>query len=276
MDNVLLSTTPAEGVLMLTMNRPEALNSLTQPMANALRRALDEAARDPAVRALVLTGAGRGFCAGADRLRNGEPDLSDPIQARWSEDPRWREREMRYDRLRQQMDIAHLLYSMEKPTLAAVRGPAVGAGLGMALACDLRIASRTALLRSGFANVAYAGDYGCAYLLSRLVGGGKARELMLLDDKVDAASALAFGLVNWVVDDTDLEAKALEIATRLAAGSPLGYRYMKRNFVRADHGHFREYLDSEALHQVLATSTQDAAEARLAFQQKRAPKYAGR
>lgn len=276
MDEVLLTSTPAEGVLVLTMNRPEALNSLTQPMANGLRKTLDEAARDPGVRAIVLTGAGRGFCAGADRLRNAEPDLDDPIQARWSDDPRWREREMRYDRLRNQMDIAHLLYAMEKPTIAAVRGPAVGAGLGLALACDLRIASRTAMFRSGFASIAYAGDYGCAYLLARLVGGGKARELMLLDDKLDGAAALACGLVNWVVEDAELDAKAIEIATRLAAGSPLGYRYMKRNFVQADNGHFREYLDNEALHQVLATSTEDAAEARVAFKEKRAPKFSGR
>jgi 2-(1,2-epoxy-1,2-dihydrophenyl)acetyl-CoA isomerase len=276
MDEVLLTSTPAEGVLQLTMNRPEALNSLTQRMANCMRKTLDEAARDPGVRAIVLIGAGRGFCAGADRLRNADPDPADPIQARWSEDPRFREREMRYDRLRYQMDIAHLLYTMPKPTLAAVRGPAVGAGLGLALACDLRVASRTAMFRSGFASIAYAGDYGCAYLLSRLVGGGKARELMLLDEKLDGAAALACGLVNWVVEDAELETKAIEVATRLAAGSPLGYRYMKRNFVNADHGHFGDYLDSEALHQMLSTSTEDAAEARTAFKEKRAPKFSGR
>lgn len=275
-EDVLLKATPAEGVLWLTMNRPDALNALTQPMMNQLRATLDEAARDPGVRVVVIAGAGRGFCSGADRARSAEPDLQDPIQARWSHEPRWREREMRTDRLRHQMDASHLLYTMEKPTLAVVRGPAVGAGLGIAAACDLRVASRTAVFRSTFASIAYAGDYGCAYLLSRLVGGGKARELMLLDEKIDAAAALAAGLVNWVVEDADLDARGLEIATRLAAGSPTGYRYMKRNFVQADRGHFREYLDSEALHQVLSTSSEDAAEARAALKEKRPPRFTGR
>jgi 2-(1,2-epoxy-1,2-dihydrophenyl)acetyl-CoA isomerase len=276
MDEVLLKTSPAEGVLWLTMNRPEALNALTQALANQLRTSLDEAARDPSVRAVVLAGAGRGFCSGADRLRNGDPDLEDSFQARWSGDPRWGEREMRVDRLRRQMDIVHLLYTMEKPTLAVVRGPAAGAGLAMAAACDMRIVSQTAVFKSAFASIAYAGDYGCGYLLSRLVGAGKARELMMLDEKIDAPSALACGLVNWVVEDSELEAKALEIAGRLAAGSPIGHRYMKRNFVQADRGNFREYLDSEALHQVLATSSQDAAEARTAAKEKRSPRYSGR
>lgn len=276
MDEVLLTSTPAEGVLLLTMNRPDALNAMTQPMVNRMRKTLDEAARDPGVRVVVLTGAGRGFCSGADRARYAEPDLTDPIQARWSEDPLYREREMRYDRLRHQMDIVQLLYAMEKPTLAAVRGPAVGAGLGMAIACDLRIASTTAVFRSAFASIAYAGDYGVGYLLSRLLGGGKAREMMMLDDKLKADAALACGLVNWVVDDAELETKTLEIAARLAAGSPIGYRYMKRNFVQADHANFRDYLDSEALHQMLTTSSADAAEARAALKEKRAPNYTGR
>ena len=264
-DAVLVCSTLDDGVLQICMNRPDALNALTQPLMNQLRARLELAAREPDVRVVVLTGAGRAFCAGADRFAGAEPDLDDPFQARWSDDERWRERDMRTDRLRFQMEAARLLYAMPKPTLAVIRGAAVGAGLSLAAACDLRLASTTALFRAGFANAAYSGDYGCAFLLARLIGPGKTRELMMLDDKLDARAALACGLVNWVVDDDELERRALTLAQRLAAGPPIAYRYMKRNFGAVDELGFAAYLDLEAQNMLLSATTDDATEARTAF-----------
>ncbi len=175
-----------------------------------------------------------------------------------------------------QRATAGRLYKMPKPTLAALPGAAAGAGLALALACDLRIASDKAVMVTAFARVGFSGDYGGTYFLTRLVGAAKARELYFLSERVDMAEALRLGLVNWVVPADALEKKTLEIARRLASGPRVAYRYMKENLNRAVAGEWDECLDLEATHHIHTGLTEDHKEAARAFVEKREPVFKGR
>lgn len=263
-------------LLTVTLDRPEALNALTQPMMRQLARILEEAAVDPDVHVLLLRGAGRAFCAGGDRRRSREPDPDDRLAARWSDDPRWQAPEMRFDRLRANVRAVELLRAMPKPTVAMVRGPAFGAGLGLAAACDFRVASDTALFRAGFVAAGYSGDFGASYLLTRLIGGGRARELMLLDEPMTAEAALRAGLVTRLASDAALDAAAEAFARRFVGGPAIAYRYVKRNIVAAEAHDFPTALDLESANMVRSSLSEDAAEARSAFAEKRAPRFSGR
>ena len=254
-----------DGVAVLTMNRPERLNALSRPMLDAMLAALPRLAEEPSVGVVVLTGAGRAFCSGGDvkaMAAGGEADgatLEDRAQA-----------------LRARMEVSRWLHELPKPTIAMVRGAAAGAGLSLALACDLRIASDTARLATAFARVGYSGDFGGSYYLTKLVGTGKARELYLTADIVDAAEALRLGLVNRVVPEARLEEETLALARRLARGPRIAYRYMKRNFNAAESGSLTELLDLEAWHQTRCGMTEDHREAARAFVEKREPLFRGR
>lgn len=263
-------------LLMVTLDRPEALNALTQPMMRRLARILDDAAVDPDVHVVLLRGAGRAFCGGGDRKRSREPDSDDPLAARWSGDPRWQAPEMRFDRLRANVRAVELLRAMSKPTVAMVRGPAIGAGLGLAVACDFRIASDTAQFRAGFVSAGYSGDYGTAYLLTHLLGGARARELMLLDEPMTGEEALRAGLVTRLVPDAALDGEAETFARRFVGGPAVAYRYAKRNIVAAETQDFSTALDLESANMVRSSLSEDAAEARSAFAEKRAPRFSGR
>ena len=165
---------------------------------------------------------------------------------------------------------------MPKPTLAALPGAAAGAGLALALACDLRIAAESAVMTTAFARVGFSGDYGGTYFLTQLVGTGKARELYYLSERVDMTEALRLGLVNWVVPADQLEKKTMEIALRLAAGPRVAYRYMKENLNRAAAGETDDCLDLEATHHIHTGMTEDHKEAARAFVEKREPVFKGR
>jgi len=176
-----------------------------------------------------------------------------------------------------QRDTAGKLYKMPKPTLAVLPGAAAGAGLSIALACDLRLASDAAVLTTAFARVGFSGDYGGTYFLSRLVGSAKAREMYFLPERVDMSEALRLGLVNWVVPAAQLDAKMHEIAGRLARGPRVAYRYMKENLNRAAAGaDVDDCLDLEATHHVHSGLTEDHREAARAFVEKREPVFKGR
>lgn len=275
MSDELLLSRLQEGVLRMTLNRPKALNALTQSLMNDLVAALDLAARDPAVSVVVLEGAGDAFCAGADRFTGAAVDSRDPLAAAWSLDQAWTSQGMREARLRHQADAAYLLYTMPKPTIAVIKGAAAGAGLALAAACDFRLASSRALFRTAYVAAGYSGDFGCGYLLARLVGAAKARELMFLNDKVDATSARECGMVNWLVEPDEVERRLQEIAGRLAAGPPIALGYMKRNFADGEAMEFRRYLDAESQRMISSARTQDAAEALNAFKEKRSPVFKG-
>jgi 2-(1,2-epoxy-1,2-dihydrophenyl)acetyl-CoA isomerase len=175
-----------------------------------------------------------------------------------------------------QRATAGKLFKMPKPTLAALPGPAAGAGLSLALACDLRIMASNAILTTAFARVGFSGDYGGTYFMTQLVGSAKARELYFLSERVSADEALRLGLANWVCAPEELAAKAREIALRLAKGPTVAYRYMKENLNRAMAGEVDDCLDLEATHHVHCGQTEDHREATRAFVAKREPVFNGR
>jgi 2-(1,2-epoxy-1,2-dihydrophenyl)acetyl-CoA isomerase len=175
-----------------------------------------------------------------------------------------------------QRATAGKLFRMPKPTIAALPGAAAGAGFSLALACDMRVMSSTAIMTTAFARVGFSGDYGGTYFLTQLVGSAKARELYFLSDRVSADEALRLGLANWVVEPDQLQAKAMEIARRLANGPTVAYRYMKENLNRAMSGEVEDCLDLEATHHVHCGQTEDHREATKAFVDKREPVFKGR
>jgi 2-(1,2-epoxy-1,2-dihydrophenyl)acetyl-CoA isomerase len=184
--------------------------------------------------------------------------------------------EERAQQLRARMEVSRWLHEMPKPTIAMVRGAAAGAGLSLALACDLRVASDTAKFTTAFARVGYSGDFGGSYFLTRLVGTARARELYFTAELLDAARALAIGLVNRVVPDAELETETLGLAGRLARGPRIAHRYIKRNMNAAESGTLAELLDLEAWHHTRTGLTEDHREAARAFVEKREPLFHGR
>lgn len=256
------------GVLTLTLNRPQARNAMSGEMNAALAQQLAWAELERSVKCVVLTGAGQGFCAGGDvkgmDSRNsggGEPVTIDQA--------------IHAQRVNQRA-TAGKLFKMPKPTIAALPGPAAGAGLSLALACDLRIMASTAIMTTAFGRVGFSGDYGGTYFLTQLVGSAKARELYYLSERVSAEEALGLGLTNWVCEPDELAAKAREIALRLASGPTVAYRYMKENLNRAMSGEVDDCLDLEATHHVHCGQTDDHKEAAKAFVEKRQPVFSGR
>lgn len=257
-----------EGVLTLTLNRPDARNAMSGPMIESLARQLASAELDPEVKCIVLTGAGKGFCAGGDV--KGMAASGDGTVGKNTIDGAIHRQRVN------QRATAGKLFKMPKPTLAALPGAAAGAGLSLALACDLRIMANTAVLTTAFARVGFSGDYGGTYFLTQLVGAAKARELYYLSDRVGADDALRLGLTNWVCAPEELAAKTREVARRLAAGPTVAYRYMKENLNRAMAGDVDDCLDLEATHHVHCGQTEDHREATKAFVEKREPKFNGR
>ncbi|WP_295377027.1 enoyl-CoA hydratase-related protein [uncultured Pseudacidovorax sp.] len=256
------------GVLTLTLNRPQARNAMTRAMNEALARELARAELDPEVRCVVLTGAGGAFCAGGD-VKNMAASGDGTVGALTIDQAIHRQRV-------NQRETAGRLFKMPKPTLAVLPGPAAGAGLALALACDLRLMASNAIMTTAFARVGFSGDYGGSYFMTQLVGAAKARELYLLSDRVPAEEALRLGLANWVCPPEQLAARAQEIAARLANGPAVAYRYMKENLNRAMAGEVDECLDLEATHHIHCGQTEDHREAAKAFVEKREPVFKGR
>ena len=263
----LLATLDA-GVLTLTLNRPEARNAMSREMNLALQQQLAAAEFDPAVKCVVLTGAGKGFCAGGD-VKGMAAKGDGTVGAMTIDEAIHRQRV-------NQRATAGKLFKMPKPTLAALPGAAAGAGLALALACDLRIMASSAIMTTAFAKVGFSGDYGGSYFLTQLVGSAKARELYFLSDRVGADEAHRLGLTNWVCAPEDLAARSREIALRLANGPTVAYRYMKENLNRAMAGEVDDCLDLEATHHIHCGQTEDHREATKAFVDKREPVFKGR
>ena len=256
------------GVLTLTMNRPEARNAMSAAINLALQQQLAAAELDPAVKCVVLTGAGKGFCAGGD-VKGMAASGDGTVGARTIDEAIARQRI-------NQRATAGKLFKMAKPTIAALPGAAAGAGLALALACDLRLMASSAIMTTAFARVGFSGDYGGTYFMTQLVGSAKARELYFLSDRVSADEALRLGLSNWVCAPEDLAAKTREIALRLASGPTVAYRYMKENLNRAMAGEVDDCMDLEATHHVHCGQTEDHREATQAFVAKREPVFKGR
>ena len=260
-----------DGVATVTMNRPDKMNSLTTELLESLGRSLREVADDSSVRVVVLTGAGeRAFSAGADLAPTDGPSPADRAA---------RERqtlEESFDALKRLQDASWLLHTMPKPTLAAVNGAAAGASLSMALACDIRVASESAIFATAFARIGFSGDFGGSYFLTKLVGSAKARELYLLNERIDAAEAQRIGLVYRVFAPGVFRKEVDALASRLAEGPPLSYRYMKRHLNLAEHGHLRDVLDLEAEAMMYTGRSEDFREGVAAFLRKDKAKFTGR
>ena len=260
-----------DGVATLVMNRPERRNALSGTMLTAMGTALSKFEADPDVAVIVLTGAGGAFCAGGD-VKGMAEGTGGGSTARAGSDLDSRIHAQRLS----QRATAGKLRAIPKPTIASLPGAAAGAGLSLALACDLRIAADNAVMTTAFAKVGFSGDYGGTYFLTQLVGSAKARELYFLSDRIDAKEALRLGLVNWVVSADRLAPETAALAHKLARGPRVAYRYMKENLNRATAGEAEECLDLEATHHVHTGLTEDHREAARAFVEKREPAFKGR
>ena len=256
------------GVGYLIMNRPDARNAMSMEMNEAMQKNIAKFELDNEVRCIVLTGAGKAFCAGGD------------VKGMSSRNKEGREEDTIDKAIHRQRDhqraTAGKLFKMPKPTIASLPGAAAGAGLSYALSCDLRIMSADSFMTTAFAKVGFSGDYGGTYFMSQLIGSAKARELYFLSERVSSEEALNLGLTNWVVESSKLEEKTKEIAEELASGPSVAYRYMKENLNRAINGEVDECLDLEATHHVHCGETIDHKNAVEAFVKKTKPVFEGK
>lgn len=258
-------------IATITLNRPEKRNALSDTLTPALREGILRIEADPDVRVLVITGAGSAFCAGGDVTGLGRPFVEGEPQApRPGADDSIRGLQHKQDTLTLR------LYHLAKPTIAVLPGPAAGAGMSIALACDIRLASESAFLAPGFANIGLSGDYGGSWFLTRLVGPGRAKGIYLTGRRVHAAEARDLGIFNEVVPDAELAARTRELAGAIAAGPPLALRYMKENLNRASVADLKTCLDMEADRTIRSARTEDHLEGVDAFISKRKPNFAGR
>jgi 2-(1,2-epoxy-1,2-dihydrophenyl)acetyl-CoA isomerase len=248
-DTVLIEN--QSGVRIITMNRPDRLNALDGSIMAPLADATADAARDTSVGCVIVTGAGRGFCSGGDL----KGDRGGPVVASHEEGSRT---EQGHTRLRGYMETSRLLHEMLKPTIAMINGPVAGAGIGIAGACDLRFAGKTATFLSAFDKIGAGGDFGSSWFWTKIVGTGVARELFLLSEKISAEEAFAKGLYTKLFDDAALREETLKIAHKLADGPRTGYRYMKANLNNAEDWAFEAQFDQEALHMGLSTQASAA------------------
>ncbi len=260
-DVLLLDRT--DGVATLTMNRPESMNSLSTELKQALLQALTEVAADPAVRAVVLTGTGRGFCVGQDLaehiglLESGDPAPLSTVEEHYN-------------------PITLAVTEMAKPVIAAVNGTAAGAGASFSFACDLRIVSDQAKFLLAFANVGLALDSGASWTLPRLVGAARAIEMSLLAQPITAQVAQSYGLVTQLVPADQVLPVAQELAGRLAAGPTAAYAAIKQAIHFSAAHDLPESLANEAVQQAIAGATEDHRSAVAAFVNKQKPVFVGR
>lgn len=234
------------GVRIVTLNRPDRLNALGERIMSELVEVTADAARDPSVGCVVVTGAGRGFCAGGD-IKDGGGRAGAPDPGKGGRV------EQSFTRLRGFMETARLLHEMPKPAIAMVNGPVAGAGIGIAGACDLRFAGESATFLAAFDRIGASGDFGSSWFWSKIVGTGVAREIFFLGEKLTAQQAFAKGIYTRLLPDAELRAATLAAAHRLADGPRMGYRYMKANLNMAEDAAFEAALDHEALNMGLST-----------------------
>ena len=256
-----------DGVATITLNRPQKRNALSDELTPALRESLLRFDEDPAVRVVVLTGAGTAFCAGGDVSGMGSRSRPDAVKRTFQDGVR--------ELQRKQETLTLRLFDLSKPTIAALPGPAAGAGFSIALACDLRLAAESAFVTTAFANIGLSGDYGASWLLVQLVGIAKAKELFFTSRRIGAAEGLALGIFNEVVDDDRLAERTAELARTIADGPPVALRYMKENLNRALGADLRTCLALEADRMSRSAQTEDHREAVAAFLAKRAPVFKG-
>lgn len=253
-------------VAVITLNRPQAKNSLSDHLTPALRRMIKQCGEDPAVGTILITGAGNAFCAGGDV--KGMGDSAPRAEASFDD---------RVANLRiKQRTLTGALVAVRKPTVAALPGPAAGAGMAIALACDIRIAAESAFMSTSYVRIGLTGDYGIAWLLTRLAGSARARELMFLSERIEARRCETIGLVNRVVPDSELRETAFALASQLAEGPAFALARIKDNLDSALFAGLLDSMDQEAENMVLAARTSEHKQAVRAFIEKRKPTFVGR
>ena len=257
------------GVALITLNRPESLNAVSDELQQLLSEYLQECAADKQIRCVALTGSGRGFCAGGDVKRQASDSEEQPSDT--GDAAKLRAASLQ----RGHMEISHALHTMAKPTVALVNGPAAGAGLSLALACDIRICSDKASFHTSFARVGLSGDYGGSYFLQHLIGYSRALELYYSSERVNAETALALGMANQVVPHEQLLAEGMAYCERLAAGPTVAYGNIKANFNVAECATLEESLAQEAKSMIASGMTKDHTEGALSFVERRAPIFKG-
>lgn len=268
-DELLAELTGEQGqVAVVTLNRPARRNALSLGMLTALAKTLERCEHDPKVRCIVLTGSGGAFCAGGDVKAMAEGDDGSGAGSSF-------EQRLARQRQSQRATVARI-YNMPKPVIAAVPGAAAGAGMGLCMACDVRIAADSAIMTTAFARVGFSGDYGLPWLLTQQVGRSKALELFYLSDKLSAEQCLSLGLFNWVVPEAQLRDKALELGARLANGPSVAYGYIKENINAASSMPLEPYMETEVLRHLTTGRTEDHQEAAKAFVERREPRFKGR
>ena len=250
------------GLLTITMNRPDRRNALNPDMTKGLVEAARRAGEDHDVRAVLIKGAGGTFCVGGDVKSMAEGRAPLPFEAKMAN-------------LRRGMEVSRLLHLLPKPVVAQVDGAAAGAGLSIALACDLRVASASVKITTAFAKVGLSGDYGGTYFLTQMLGSAKARELYLMSPVLTAQEALTLGMVTRVVPDAEIDAAARELAMSLAQGPSVTLGYIKRNINNAETMSLEACFEGEAIHHSRAGETADHKEAAKAFVEKRKPVFHG-
>jgi 2-(1,2-epoxy-1,2-dihydrophenyl)acetyl-CoA isomerase len=261
-----LEYTVNDGVATARLNRPAKKNALSDEMVGGLARTLREAQDDPAVRVFVITGAGDAFCSGGDlgrRAKEGEATAPTPLQ-----------RKTRLQQVTHQVALA--AEAFDKPLIAAVNGPAAGAGMDLALMCDLRFAARSARFSEAYIRVGLLPGNGGAYFLPRIVGTAAALELLWTGDFIKANEALRIGLVSRVCEDDRLMPETQAFAARLADGPPIQLRLIKKLLYQSLHTDLRTSLELVSSHMAVVQSTDDYREAMAAYKEKRAPKFKGR
>lgn len=258
------------GVIVITLNRPESLNAISPELAEGLIEELVRAEEDRTAGCVVLTGAGRGFCAGGDVKAMARRDLrsdSEPAPAPSPEADVFGAGARHLQRWHR--EIVLRLYRMPKPVIAVINGAAAGAGIGMAGACDLRVASDRAIFTTAFARIGRSGDFGTSFFVRQLVGPAKARELYFTSDRFDAETALRLGLVNYVYPPDELMARGMELAERIAAGPVNAYARMKQALRAADAGDLERVLEIESVNMPLSGLTAEGKEFLQRFLERR-------
>jgi enoyl-CoA hydratase len=250
----------ADGVVTITLDSPERRNALDEELAGQLREAVGGVAADPGARCVVVTGTGRSFCSGADLGRLRGRDLGGVLPRRESLGAYYRTF----------LDLRDLAV----PTIAAVNGPAIGAGLNLALCCDLRVAGASARFGATFVRLGIHPGGGATYLLSRLLGPARAAEMLLTGEVVDAPRALELGLVNRLAEDAELGGVAAALAATVAANAPRAVRATKRALRLALDADLATMLEVEGLAQAASQESEDAAEGWAAFRERRPPRFA--
>jgi 2-(1,2-epoxy-1,2-dihydrophenyl)acetyl-CoA isomerase len=262
------------GVALITLNRPSALNAISSELQELLTQYLEVCESDRQIRCVAITGAGRGFCAGGDVKQQAEAAEVQVPKSSGSMDPKGIDG--RVARLQEgQMNVSHKLHTMAKPTVALVNGPAAGAGLSIALACDIRFCSDQASFHTAFSKVGLSGDYGGSYFLQHLIGYGRALELYYTSERVDAARALELGIANHVEAHDQFLEKGLVYCDRIAAGPTLAFANIKSNFNRAETANLEDALAQEAKTMIASGSTRDHAEGAKSFVERRLPNFTG-